>query len=213
MDPTLLNSILSRGPSQLNDMLEVTLRFRTYAECFGADMKKAYNTIHTGLVERNLRRFVWKFSVDDQWRTFGINRVHFGEVNAANELECAKVKVCKIGEHIDGEAARKLISDSYVDDIFSGGKSSSVNRMVGEKLADGSRAPGTVSSILAVGGFRVKEFVVEGDSDQSENNLLSNSVFGYSWDSRNGLLSLKFNLSLVKKTRSRKIRPVMKQGD
>ena len=46
-----LNSILPRGPSQLNDMLAVTLRFRTYEECFGADLKKAYNTIRTGLVE------------------------------------------------------------------------------------------------------------------------------------------------------------------
>ena len=53
-----LNSILPKGPSQLNDMLEVALRFRAYESCFGADLRKAYNTIHTGLVERNLRRFV-----------------------------------------------------------------------------------------------------------------------------------------------------------
>ena len=182
-----LNSILPKGPSQLNDMLEVALRFRSYKACFGADLKKAYNTIQTGLVERNLRRFVWKFSPEDSWKTFGINKVHFGESNAANERECAKVKVAKMGENIDREAAHKLIRDSFVDDIFSGGSISSVDRMVGKKQADGSRSLGTMSQILNIGGFVVKEFVVEGDLDQADSNLLSNSMFGYSWDSKNGI--------------------------
>ena len=75
---------------------------------------------------------MWKFSPKDSWKTFGINKVHFGESNAANELECAKVKVAKLGEVIDSEAARKLIRDSFVDDIFSGGTISSVERMVGK---------------------------------------------------------------------------------
>ena len=102
---------------------------------------------------------------------FGINKVHFGEINAANELECAKRKIAKTGIHIDEEAAQKLLRDSYIDDIFSGGKESTVNRMVGEKQLDGSRAPGTMSEILNIGGFRVKEFVVEGDPDQNEEGL------------------------------------------
>ena len=208
-----LNSILPRGPSQLNDMLEVTLRFRTYEHCFGADLKKAYNTIHTGIVERNLRRFVWRFSEEEPWRTYGINKVHFGEINAANELECAKVKVAKLGEFIDEEASRKLIRDSYVDDIFSGGSAATVERLVGSKLSDGSRGMGTMSEILSIGGFAVKEYVVEGDPDQKEENLLSNAVFGYTWDSRTGILSLKFKPSLAKKTRSRKLRPIITADD
>ena len=134
-----LNSILPRGPSQLNDMLEVTVRFRTYEHCFGADLRKAYNTIRTGLVERNLRRFVWKFTAEEEWKTYEINRVHFGEANAANELKCAKIKIAKLGESIDEKAAKKLIKDSYVDDLISGGSQSSVERMVGKKMSDGVR--------------------------------------------------------------------------
>ena len=56
-----------------------------------------------------------------------------------------------------------------------------------------------MSQILNIGGFVVKEFVVEGDLDQADSNLLSNSMFGYSWDSKNGFLSLKFKVSLAKK--------------
>ena len=208
-----LNSILPKGPSQLNDMLEVALRFRAYESCFGADLRKAYNTILTGLIERNLRRFVWKFSADDKWKTYGINKVHFGESNAANELECAKIKVAKLGESIDREASRKLVRDSFVDDIFSGGSSISVERMVGRRSDDGSRSDGSMGKILLLGGFKVKEFIVEGDPAKNGSNLLSNSMFGYSWNSELGLLSLQFKLSFMKKTRSRKIRPVLTRED
>ena len=46
-----LNTILPKGPNQMTDMLEVTLRFRTYEDCFGADLSKAYNhdDLYTGL--------------------------------------------------------------------------------------------------------------------------------------------------------------------
>ena len=160
-----------------------------------------------------MRRFVWKFSPEESWKTFGINKVHFGESNAANELECAKLKVARMGEYIDSEASHKLIRDSFVDDIFSGGSLSSVERMVGVRQADGSRATGTMSEKLKIDGFVVKEFVVEGDLAQADSNLLSNTMFGYSWDSRNGTLSLKFKVSLAKKTRSRKIRPIINEKD
>ena len=140
-------------------------------------------------------------------------RNHFGEGNAANELECAKIKVARLGEKIDEEASKKLIRDSFVDDIFSGGTADSVERMVGKRMCDGSRSDGSMTKILKLGGFTVKEFVVEGDSKQGESNLLSNSMFGYSWDSINGLLSLQFKLSFIKKTRSRKIRPVLSKDD
>ena len=90
---------------------------------------------------------------------------------------------------------------------------SSVERMVGSRNSDGSREEGTLSKILSLGGFSDKEFVVEKEINQKESNLLSNSVFGYSWDSKLGLLSLRFKLSLTKKTRSRKIQPIIRKED
>ena len=63
--------------------------------------------------------------------------------------------------------------------------------------------------ILNFDGCKVKEFIVEGEPDQKEDNLLSKSVSGYSWDSKVGTLSLKFKLSLAKKTSCRNIRPII----
>ena len=60
-----MNNLLPKGPNSLNDMLEVTVRFRAYEKVFGYDLSKAYNTMRTTLVERHLRRFIWRFSDDE----------------------------------------------------------------------------------------------------------------------------------------------------
>ena len=46
-----LNCLLPKGPNSLNDMLEVTVRFRAYEKVFAFDLAKAYNTMRTGIVE------------------------------------------------------------------------------------------------------------------------------------------------------------------
>ena len=51
-----LNSCLAAGPNSLNPMLSVLLRFRCWECAMQYDLKKAYNTMHTGVMERHLRR-------------------------------------------------------------------------------------------------------------------------------------------------------------
>ena len=147
-----MNDLLPKGPNSLNDMLEVTVRFCAYESVFGYDLAKAYNTMITGLTERHLRKFIWKFEEDGPWIDLAIDRVHFGDRPAACELEVSKKKIAKLGEFIDPEASIKLIQDSYVDDIFSGGKQESINRMVGVKDEEGNYS-GTMSKILSLGGY------------------------------------------------------------
>ena len=60
-----LNECLARGPNSLNSMLEISLRFRCHEEGMVFDLTKAYNALKTGPVEKNLRRFVWRFSPED----------------------------------------------------------------------------------------------------------------------------------------------------
>ena len=67
----------------LNDMLAVTIRFRSYEEAFCFDLAKAYNTMITDLTELHLRRFVWRWDENSPWIVYGIDRVHFGDVPAA----------------------------------------------------------------------------------------------------------------------------------
>ena len=207
-----LNDLLPKGPNSLNDMLEVMVRFRAYEKVFGYDLAKAYNSMRTGLVERHLRRFIWKLSKDGPWVDLAIDRVHFGDRPAACQLEVSKRKIAKLGEKIDPQASAKLIQDSYVDDVFSGGSSSDIKRMVGVRDKDGCYN-GTISKILALGGYEVKEFVIEGDMEQADDNLLGNTVFGYSWNPKSNYLKMVISLNLSKKKRSVRTLPAVTKSD
>ena len=195
-----LNDILPKGPNSLNDMLEVTVRFRAYEKALAFDLAKAYNTMKTGLTERHVRRLIWRFDENSPWTDFAIDKVHYGDRPAACQLECCKEEIAKAGKDIDPEASKKLIEDVYVDDGMTGGNESTIERMVGEKV--NGDYTGTLSQILAIGGFKIKEFVIEGDMTQDDQNLLSNKVFGYSWDPKTKYMRLKMKFNLSRKKRS-----------
>ena len=56
--PRSLNECLPKGPNSLNSMFEVMIRFRCYKAGLVFDLTKAYNSIHTGEVEKHVRRLV-----------------------------------------------------------------------------------------------------------------------------------------------------------
>ena len=207
-----LNDLLPKGPNSLNDMLEVTVRFRAYEKVFAYDLSKAYNTMKTTVVERHVRRFIWRFTEDGPWIDFAIDCVHFGDRPAACQLEVSKGKIAKLGKKIDPEASKKLVKDTYVDDGFSGGTEAAIKRIVGTK-DDQGKYSGTLAKILAIGGYEVKEIVIEGDMDQDDKNLLSNTVFGYYWDPKTKNMKMIISLNLSKKKRSVRILPDLKKED
>ena len=93
-------------------MKDITLRFRCYEDAFMFDLSKAYNTMRTGVVEKHLRRFLWRWNEDEDWQDFAIDRVHFGDISAACQLEVSKKKIAELGREIDSEAADNIIHDS-----------------------------------------------------------------------------------------------------
>ena len=52
---TNLNDLCVKGPNTLADIFENLLKFRSYQVALIFDITKAYNSIRTGLVEKNLR--------------------------------------------------------------------------------------------------------------------------------------------------------------
>ena len=162
----------------------------------------------TSIVERHLRRFIWRFAENEPWTGIAIDCAHFGDRPAACQLEISTRKIAKLGEDIDKEASTKLIQDSYVDDGFSGGSKESIDRMVGTQ-DPGGKYNGTLSQIMALGGYEIKEFVIEGDLAQGDKNLLSNSVFSYFWNPKSQNLKMLISLNLSKKKRSVRVLPAL----
>ena len=97
------------------------------------DLSKAYNTMRTGLKERLLRRWVWKFNKEDEWEDYAFDCVHFGDCCAATQLEVSKYLVADAGEHIDPEASPRNKEDTYVDDGLTGWSPEQVSRFLGKK--------------------------------------------------------------------------------
>ena len=61
----------------------------------------------TGLVEKHLRRLVWRLDPTEPWKEYGIDRVHFGDRPAATLLELGKKLTAEAGVEIDPEASKK----------------------------------------------------------------------------------------------------------
>ena len=189
-------------------MLDVILRFRCRECGLQYDLSKAYNTMRTGIKERHLRRFVYKFHDDDDWEDYAFDCVHFGDRCAACQLEVAKDLIADEFGVIDPEAAKRIKQDTYVDDGVTGGTQAQVDRFIGEKSADGSFS-GTISQILGKGGFKLKAIVRSGETDEQQMVKMGGTVFGYLWDPRKGKdeLSVRFPVKLSRKKRSVRCEP------
>jgi len=207
-----LNSCLAAGPNSLNPMLDVVLRFRCREVALQYDLSKAYNTMRTGLIERHLRRWVWKFDEESDWEDYAFDRVHFGDCCAATQLEVAKDLVAEAGKYIDPEASSRIKYDTYVDDGLSGGSKEQVLRFLGTKTADGE-FNGTFAKILGLGNFKMKGATFSGDTDQEMISKLGGNVCGYAWNVTEDILSVKFAVNLSKKKRSVRSGPNLTLAD
>ena len=203
-----LNECLARGPNSLNSMLDITLRFRCHEEGMVFDLTKAYNALKTGPVERNLRRFVWRFSPEDDWGDFAFDVVAFGDIPAANFLEIGRDMTADVGWDIDPVAAQKIKDDSYVDDNVSGGNSEEVKRMKGERLSDGTYS-GTMRQILDLGNLKMKVIVSTGETDEAVKHLIGSKVLGYHWNASDDKMASMFVVHLSNKKRKVRTQPAL----
>ena len=72
------NDLLVKGPNSLQPLLQVQADFRTLPNVVTWDYAKAYNSVFTYPEEMHMRRMVWRNSEDEDWKTYGIDRMHFG---------------------------------------------------------------------------------------------------------------------------------------
>ena len=193
-----LNGCLIGGPNSLNPMLDIALRFRCHECAMVFDLTKAYNSLKTGPIEKHLRRFIWRFSPEEDWQDFAFDTVAFGDLPAANFLEIGRNMTADAGVDIDPEASRKLNRDSYVDDNLSGGSFEAVKRMKGHKLGNGSFS-GTMTKILDIGKLKAKTYVSTGETDEEARALLGDKVLGYGWNPNTDVMKVNFPVYLSNK--------------
>ena len=191
-NPYSLNSILAKGPNMLADPYKVFIRFRHYLRGLNSDVSKAYYQMTTGLLEKNVRRVVWRYGQrNSKWRIFGYMCCSFGDTPSAALLEICLRRTIQMFREVDLVAARRLLNDMFVDDVTSGGTEVEVIRFKGEEDPETYACDGTMSQILRGGGFSLKAIAVTGDPDNEALAKLSSSVLGHAYSTSKDTLAVK----------------------
>ena len=97
------------GPNQLADLFEVLVKFRGFEVGLLMDLSKAYQALHTGKKEADLRLFLWRKGPEAEWKTYSYDRVNFGDLIAAVCLELGKKITADLGKPIDPDASKLLL--------------------------------------------------------------------------------------------------------
>jgi len=130
-----LNNCLYTGPKFNQKILEILLRFQSYAIAWTADFEKAFLMISVTPRDRDVLRFLWVNNIDasnPEVVPLRFARVVFG-VSCSPFLLNATIKY-----HIDkycsshSEVVKTLLQSIYVDDVVSGADSEEAYNLQGD---------------------------------------------------------------------------------
>ena len=196
------NDVWVKGPNSLNDMFGILLRFREHKYAVAGDMKKMYTMIHTTHKEKFLRKLLWRFmNVDQDFKTYGLDRVMFGDRPAAAVTAVAIRETAEVHKDVNPEAAEKIVKDTYVDDVTTG-------------TDDKENVPiltRDITIIMKKGGIEMKGFVVSGDTSPEALALLGSGeigrVLGVNWAPSPDVYTVTVRINISKKRRGARTEP------
>ena len=167
-----------------------------------------YHSVLTTEKERHLRRVLWRsMKLDEDPKTYGTETVAFGDRPAAAITTVALKETAELYKYIDNSAAEKIKEDMYVDDIATGG-------LTKEEVEILKR---NIIAILAKGGFRIKGFVMSGDSCEVSLSLLGSGeigrVLGIGWDPTRDEFCVRVRINLSKKFKGVRKTPDLKKEE
>lgn len=213
-NPHSLNSITAKGPNMLVDPYKILIRYRHYLKSLNSDITKAYYQLHTGLLEKHVRRVLWRnCDKSAKWKIYGYIVVAFGDIPAAVFLEiCFRMTITMFG-HVDLMAAFRLHEDHYVDDITTGGTEAEVTRFKGTEDPETLICDGTMPQIMMGANLVLKAIAVAGDPDDAAMKKLSGTVLGLKYSTERDMLTVRFRVNVTMRKRGEPTGPDIKKGE
>ena len=211
-NPHTLNNIMAKGPNMLMDPYKILIRYRNYLKSLSSDVTKAYYQMHTGLIEKHVRRVVWRNgNKNAKWKVYGYVVVSFGDIPAAVFLEiCIRMTITMFG-YIDLIAAHRLWQDHYVDDITTGGNKEEVMRFKGKEDPVTLACEGTMPQILKKTNLILKAVAISGDPDDAAMKKLSGKVLGLGYSTERDVLTVRFRVNVSERRRGEPTGPDIKK--
>ena len=150
---TSLNKCLAKGPSLLNNMLGILLRFRQNEFAFIGDISKMYHSIDIPYEDQLTHLFLWR-DLDQNVppKTYAIAVVNMGDRPSAAIVQTALRKSAEAAESIYPEASKVIINNSYMDDI----PGSTTDESKGKQVMNDAEC------LLDKRGFKIKGWTFSG---------------------------------------------------
>lgn len=118
-----MNDQLAIGRTNQPDILSLLLKFRVFEYVFTADVEKMYKQILLNDEQVDLHRFVYRFSQDEPIKDFRLKTVTFGTANAPYIAIRTLEELANLSRAQYPIAAKTIISNMYMDDVFGGSHS------------------------------------------------------------------------------------------
>ena len=113
-----LNDCLAKGPSLLNGLLGILLRFRQNKVAFIGDISKMYHSIDIPLEDQMTHLFLWRdFDTSVEPKTYAMTVVNMGDKPSATIAQIALRKTAEEAKEEFPESIEIILQNSYMDDI------------------------------------------------------------------------------------------------
>ena len=191
-----LNNLLQVGPTLHPPLADVLMRFRTYPIALTADIAKMYREVELLPTDRDLHRFVWRPTPDQEIQDFRMTRVTFGVSSSPYLVIKTLQQTAKDHGAAHPTAANHICSSFYVDDFLAGAKTVEEAKELFTQLR----------SILQKGGFNLckwrssssdvinsipidlQEKLLTKDATTSQSSVQPKAL-GLQWDSKDDVMS------------------------
>jgi len=191
-----LNDYLAKGPSMLNKLLGVLMRFREGRYAFIGDIAKMYHSIDIALRDQMTHLFLWReMKTDCKPTTYAMTAVNMGDRPSATIAQIALRKSAEEESIVLPEAAKIITENSYMDDILG---STVTEAQAGKFTKD-------IEAILEPRGFRIKEWFFSGSEKEAvkvktetDDTLVGSKerVLGVQWDPGPDMLEFEIHWPL-----------------
>ena len=151
---TCLNDFYVKGPSGLNNLLGLQLRFCEEAIAMMCDISKMYHSIYLSLRDQMTHIFLWRdLNQNIPPQMYVMTALNFGDKPSGSIASAALQMTSEMSQEESPEACRMIIENSYMDDILD-----SVQTL--EKCEE---LKFKVQSTLSKCDFKIKEWITSGE--------------------------------------------------
>ena len=194
-----LNDILAKGKNNMNNLIEIIIRWFSHSIAFHTDVTKMYNSIHLRKEDWTFQRYIWQKDLNPKVlpEEKVIKTIIYGVKPSGNLAESGLRETALLSSNEYSEISQVICNNVYVDDCLSGGSS----EKEAYNLAD------NLELVLNRGGFSLKgvTFAKKTPPDNLSADENSMCVAGMKWYPLEDEISLNISkLNFTKKVRGKK---------